>query len=208
MLTAMEKQTLIRNLIKYEDNIPHMYLDTAGLVTVGIGNLLRTVQDAQKLPFLTVDNKKATPEQITEDFETIKKQPKGHYAKNYKRFTKLYLKHSDILAAVNHHIDLFYRELTINYPAFRSFPSEVKLALFDMGFNLGANGLKVKFPKMNKAISKKDWVTDAKESHRKPPVAEARNNYVKQLFEKAAKSAMKPGMGMNKGVAAHGWRRA
>lgn len=208
MLTPTEKETLIEVLIKYEDNIPHMYLDTEGLVTIGIGHVIRTVQDAYKLRFVGEDGKKASQEQIEADFDSIKKQPKGHYARNYKRFTKLHLGKEEILVLVNADISEFYRLLNVNYPGFSTFPSEAKYALFDMGFNLGANGLKVKFPKMNKAVYKKDWITAAKESHRKSPVAEERNNYVKDLFEAAAKSTKKPGSGASSIGAGAQWRKA
>ena len=208
MLTPKEKQVLIDNLIKYEGNIPHMYLDSKGYVTVGIGHLLSTVQNAQKLPFVDKDGKKATSEQIAADYNMIAKQPKGHYAPNYRRFTKLHLKNDDILSGVNNHIKKFESNLTVNYPGFNAFPIEAKLALFDMGFNLGVKGLKTKFPNMNRAISKKDWLTAAKESHRKPPVAEARNDYVKWLFEKAAKSTRKAGASTVDCLRANGWRKA
>ena len=38
-------------MLKYENSIPYMYLDSKGLVTVGIGHLISTVIDAQKLNF-------------------------------------------------------------------------------------------------------------------------------------------------------------
>lgn len=207
MLTAAEKQTLIEKLKLYEGNIPHMYLDTEGLVTVGIGNLLRTVQDAQKLSFLTAGGQKASKEEISTEYNAIKKLPKGQLAANYKRFAKLHLDNNAILSLVKHHIDTFYKSLSAGYPGFTTFPSEVKLALLDMGFNLGVNGLKTKFPNMNKAIAKKDWQTAAKESHRKHPVSEARNNYVKELLEKAAQSSSTNATGIKNGVKEHGWRK-
>ena len=36
-----------------------MYLDSKGLVTVGIGHLISTLADAQKLPFYNAKNTKA-----------------------------------------------------------------------------------------------------------------------------------------------------
>ena len=34
--------------MKYEGNVPHMYLDTKGYVTVGVGHLLNDVEAAKK----------------------------------------------------------------------------------------------------------------------------------------------------------------
>ena len=38
------------------------------------------------------------------------------------------------------------------------FPADVKLALFDMIFNLGMTKLRNGFPKFNKSVKAKDWV--------------------------------------------------
>ena len=191
MLSATEKQTLREKLKLYEGNIPHMYLDSKGLVTVGVGHLLKTVQDAQKLNFLSADNKKATAAMIKEDFDAVMKRPKNQEANDYKPYTKLHLDAKDILLLLELHINKFYLQLKTNYNGFDLFPVEVKLALFDMGFNIGTFGLKTKFPTFNAAISKKDWATAARESHRKAPVSEERNSYVKKLLEKAAQSTTK-----------------
>ena len=40
MITPSEKQTLRANLEKYEGKINHMYLDSRGFVTVGVGHLI------------------------------------------------------------------------------------------------------------------------------------------------------------------------
>ena len=52
MLSTTDIQTLRKTFEQYEGKIPHMYLDTKGLVTVGVGYLLATVVEAQKLPFI------------------------------------------------------------------------------------------------------------------------------------------------------------
>jgi len=64
----------------------------------------------------------------------------------------------------------------------------VKLALFDMIFNLGMPNLKNTWPKFNAAIQAKDWQAAANNSNRKPPVSPERNQYVKDLLEKASNS--------------------
>ena len=167
-----------------------MYLDTKGLVTVGVGYLLATVVEAQKLPFI-VDKtgKKATPVEIKDDYFNVKKQAKGFLASYYKRFTKLKLTDIEIDKLTNKRIDDFYKELKLIYPDFDKYPSEVKLALFDLIYNLGMTELKNNWPNFNKHIKAKDWKAAAGESSRKPPISPARNKYVKDLLEKAAKKA-------------------
>ena len=49
MITSREKQILRTNLEKYEGKATHMYLDSRGFVTVGIGHLITNLVEAQKL---------------------------------------------------------------------------------------------------------------------------------------------------------------
>ena len=43
----------VRAHIKHgEGSINHMYLDTVGKVTVGVGNMLPSIESAQALPFV------------------------------------------------------------------------------------------------------------------------------------------------------------
>ncbi len=186
MLSIIEKQTLRKKLAEYEGNISHMYLDSKGYVTVGVGHLLRTLQDAQKLPFMNNKNIRATVAEIKSDYDNVKKQPKNRLASFYKKFTKLKLSDVETDKLTNLHIDSFYKELKIIYPGFDKYPSEAKLALCDMIFNLGMTNLKTQWPTMNAAVKSKDWKKAAANSNRKPPISMARNKYVKELFEKAA----------------------
>ena len=179
----------------YEGTVEHMYLDTKGYVTVGIGHLLKDVVSAQALNFVhqADENKKAIKEEIKTDFEEVKKQTKGKLASSYKKHTKLKLKQADIDKLTNKHIETFESELKNIYGSteFAGYPSEVRLALFDMIFNLGMSTLKNKFKNFNKHIKAKSWASAAKESNR-PDVSKARNKYVKDLLDKTAKAATKP----------------
>ena len=184
-MLASERQTLRDKLTEYEGNIPHMYLDAKGYVTVGVGHLLSTVAAAQKLPFMDYKTKKkATAEEIMADFEAVFKLPKAMLATFYKPHTKLVLTQSEINALTESHIDNFHRELKRMYLAFDQLPKGVRLALFDMIFSLGMTRLRTKFPELNKAIKSKEWQKAAQESNR-PDVNLLRNRYVKNLFEKA-----------------------
>src|SRR5690606_37301762 len=191
MTPEAEKSTLRQKLEIYEGSLEHMYLDTKGYVTVGAGHLLPTLKDAQTLAFiLQKNNKRATNEQIKTDYETIKKQIKGLLGSSYKKHTSLKLKKSDIDKLTNKHIDTFETELKRLYGSdeFSNYPSEVRLELFDMIFNLGMTNLKTKFPTFNKHIKENKWSDAAKESNRSD-ISATRNKYVKDLFEKAAKNA-------------------
>ncbi len=191
MATALEKTTLRAKLEKYEGKISHMYLDSKGFVTVGIGHLIKDLQSAQKLAFKKSTNLPANKAEIKTDFDTIKKQPKNRIASSYKKHVNLKLSDSDINALTNKHIDSFEKELKLIFSKFDSFPSEVRLALFDIIFNVGMTDLNNKWPKFKKSIIAEDWSTAAKESNRKAPISAARNKYVKDLIDKAATNAKK-----------------
>lgn len=206
MASEAEKTTLRHKLGVYEGVIEHMYLDTKGYVTVGVGHLLSTLADAQALAFIIQkNNKPASKEQIKTDYETVKNQVKGLLGSSYKKHTTLKLKKADIDKLTNKHIDVFENELKRLYGSdeFSSFPSEVRLALFDMIFNLGMSNLRNKFPTFNKYIKEKSWSEAAEESNRSD-ISAARNKYVKDLLEKAAKNAVeKPSATEKKTVGTH-----
>lgn len=196
MLTITEKSTLRKKLGLYEGCILHMYLDTKGFITIGVGHLITNVTEAQKLNFVTSKGTKATKEEIKTDFEAVKKHTKGLKASSYKSKTKLSLKQTDIDKLTDKHIVSFYSEVKKIYSDFDKYPTEVRLALFDMIFNLGMTKLKNNWPTFNSAIKSKDWKKAADNSNR-VGIQATRNKYVKDLLLKAekdknAKSATKP----------------
>ncbi|MCL7420497.1 MAG: pesticin C-terminus-like muramidase [Methylobacter sp.] len=189
MLTATEKQILRTKLEKYEGKVNYMYLDSKGYVTVGVGHLINSVADAQKLAFITPKSLPASATDIKADYDTVKKQPANRLASFYKKHAKLTLPNAEVDKLTNKHIDSFEKELRLIYSGFDAFPSEVKLALFDLIFNLGMPNLKNKWPMFNAAIKAKDWQKAAYNSSRTAPISAERNKYVKDLLEKAAKTA-------------------
>jgi GH24 family phage-related lysozyme (muramidase) len=170
-----------------EGSISHMYLDTVGKVTVGVGNMLPDVSAAKKLPFVDRSTKKkATDAEIEADFSSVKSQTKGLIASSYKKHTKLDLPDMEIDKLLDERIAEFTRQLKLKFPKFDTYPITAQMAMLDMAFNLGVNGLVTKFPSMKKAIDGTDWSTAAKESNR-PQVSTARNAVVKKWFDEAAK---------------------
>ena len=175
-----------------EGSISHMYLDTVGKVTVGVGNMLPNVAAAQKLGFVVrkTPSKKATADQIKTDFETISKQTKGLVASKYKKHTLLDLPATAIDKLLDSRIDGFKKQLKVKFPKFSTYPLTVQFALTDMAFNLGANGVVTKFPTFTKHIKAEDWKKAADESNR-PQVSKTRNATVKKWLLDAVKKTGK-----------------
>lgn len=186
MASPMVLARLRKKLEEYEGKINHMYIDSEGYVTIGVGHLITNATSAQNLTLYTTKGKKATKPEIKLDFDTVNKQIKNKLASYYKQFTKLTMKDVDIEKQLDKHIVSFEKELKRVYSGFSALPEDVKLALFDMIFNLGQRNLKA-YKNMNAAIAKSDWLTAAKESNR-PRGTTRRNKYVSDLFIKADKA--------------------
>lgn len=183
------KVILKKNLEKYEGRVPHMYLDTVGKVTVGVGHMMTDVQAAQKVPFIVSSTGvPATAKQIEDEFNVIQKRPfgKDFEANEFKVFTSLVLTDSVMNNQVQEHITSFEAELKRIYGAteFAAFPNDVKLALFDMIFNLGMTKLKNTFPNFNKHLKAGDFKSASLESSR-TKISDERNAYVRNLLGNA-----------------------
>jgi len=193
-ITTETRATLQKNLSLYEGKINHLYLDTKGKVTVGVGHLVANKNTVSGITLYKVKNKlftqPATLQEKMAEYANIAKLPWGkrYTAKSFEPHTTLKMKDFDIKVLLNKHIDSFYLELKNIYKKdngysenFENFDSNIQLALFDMIFNLGAPKLKNNFPKFNKAIKANDFESAAKESHRLD-VDHLRNEYVNNLF--------------------------
>lgn len=189
MLTADERKALRKKLVEYEGCVEHMYLDVVGKVTVGIGHLLASVADARQLPFRESTGAPATADDVKKEYENIKRQPHGysHPASFYKKYTKLRLDLADIDALADKHLNAFETELKRLYPGFELYPKDVRLALFDMIFNLGMSKLRTRYQNFNKAILAGDWAQAARESSR-AQIQSSRNHYVMDLLDRAARA--------------------
>lgn len=107
MASETEKFTLRSKMEKYEGKVPHMYLDSKGLVTVGVGHLIIDLGSAQKLSFKKSNNTAASKEEIKADYDSVKKQPKNRMASFYKKHVALKLSDVDTNKLTNKHIDSF-----------------------------------------------------------------------------------------------------
>jgi GH24 family phage-related lysozyme (muramidase) len=195
---VLDKKTYLPLLksSSFEGTVPYMYEDTEGNVTVGVGFLLPSVVEAQKLgfarrPSLTsrppVHAGPATPAEIKTDFENVDRQPygKGYGAIYYKQFTKLDLPSDVINRILEAKVEQFLVQVVAQFPDYNSYPSEACAAIFDMAYNLGVGKLTSLFPSFCSAVNKQDWKTAAGQCHRLG-IQESRNTWTKAQFEKAA----------------------
>jgi GH24 family phage-related lysozyme (muramidase) len=186
--------TYLPKLKEFEGSIPYMYLDTTSNVTVGVGNMLPSAAEAQKLAFqMRADTtakppimaaRAATADEIKADFDNVTKQTAGKVASYYKQFTKCDLPETDIDTLLLARVNEFKVGLIAQFPDYNLYQEEVCAALFDMGFNLGLGKLGSGFPTFSKAVKDKDWAKAATNCHRIGP-SDARNDWTKAQFDKA-----------------------
>lgn len=169
-----------------ENDVPYMYLDSTGNVTIGIGHLVASKKAAELLPFYNAKTgKRATKTEIDAAFDAIQAAPEGLYASKYKKFTNLVMRQSDIEAIALTQLNEFTSDLKQMFPDYENYPAKARAALLDMMFNLGPHKLLYEFPHFDGAVRAYAWNIAAVQSHRKG-IQAARNNAVKTWLQEAA----------------------
>lgn len=179
---------MIANEKRFEGNVPYMYLDTGGNVTVGVGKLLRNAAAAQTLPFVTkAAGADAAAAAIAAEWQTVHGLEAGHAAAYYDPLTTLRLNQPDIDSRLTADLTAVEQQLQAQFALYGSFPASAQEGLMDMGFNLGVAKLISGFPTFIAAVraNPPQWTTAAAECHREG-ISDDRNDFVEALFNSAA----------------------
>jgi hypothetical protein len=160
--------------------------------------MLPNAAAAGGLPFV-LGATPATPAQIHAEFGRVDALPQGHSAAFYRTRASLELTQTEIDARLLGVLTGFAAELRSRLPHFDTLPDGVKLALLDMIYNLGPNGLFTGYPHLIRAVEAGNWPLAAASCLRHGP-APARNEWTRQQFLSAisgvvAKSKPKPRTG-------------
>lgn len=185
MIPTAEMRAMLK---EGEGTVSHVYLDPRGFVTVGVGCLLADAANLKSLPFVNrTTGALATDEEKSTEWMKISKQTFGtnYQSSYYKQFTALDLPDASITMLLDKRIMEFISELTVNFAQFPNFPPSVQLAILDMAFNLGTNGL-MKFVEFVSAVTQEDWCAAATKCHRAAPVSEDRNQKIRNYLVIAA----------------------
>jgi GH24 family phage-related lysozyme (muramidase) len=172
-------------LMSAEGTLPHVYLDTVGLVTVGVGHMIPNAEAAQALSFVVRANgAAATPDQIAAEYANVSRQQKGLLAARYQQFTALDMTDSAIQDLLSADVAAIEAGVASRFAGYDGYPEPAQDALLDMAFNLGVAGLASHFPHLKAAAEAKDWATCAAQCHRNG-ISDERNDRTKALFESA-----------------------
>lgn len=180
---------LVSDSLDREGFVPHMYLDVKGLVTVGVGHLLRTPQDALAPPFM-MGGRPATLAEVRADYLRVAAMPKAKLAEEYgvpgaPAVTREWALSDCRNRTRNEFLPGIWRLL----PELYGYPLPAVRALAGMAYAMGVGGL-AKFHRLLYACARRDWATAARECAMEG--ASSRTNVLhKSWFEAAASSSAK-----------------
>ena len=182
----------------HEGEVPYMYLDTKGLVTVGIGNLIDPVASAIALPFQTKSQNKlgapagrpATPSEIEVEWHHIKHHTKCLAMAKYGH--TLCAPETNLELSQSSRDKLFWDKSDSNesvlHETFRDYdawPADAQLGLMALAWGLGP-GFPAHWNKFTAACKARDFATAAAESHISSWNAD-RNGASQRFFRNAAR---------------------
>lgn len=188
-LSQSVRQEVTRRIEQYEGRVNHLYRDSEGFVTVGVGHLVASRSAVRGLPLFVSEHgragRTATDDEKLADYDAVLRQPRRLHHARYRPFTRLIMREADIDLQRDGHLTSFHRELRAIYRRSRGYPFDFdtlpppgQKALFDMIFNLGAVRIVRIFTKFDRALKAGDWEQAAKESYRHQ-LGPERNAYVR-----------------------------
>ena len=176
---------------RFEGDIPWLYLDTVGKVTIGIGHMIPTAAAVSALPLGR--NGQAANDADKRNAYVAVAAATDRSLRGANAFEDL----SDLRITPAQSADLFRSKFAEIFAearrlfqevggGFAAWPIRVQLATFDMAYNLGPQGLYRNFPIFRtKGLAKHDYLVCAQECRRIGP-APSRNTWTRDQFETAA----------------------
>lgn len=155
-----------------------MYLCTGNRVTVGIGHMIPSPEEAQKLKF-----GEAAPSAIAEEWRRVAAMGPGRMAMFYRRSGSPSMHDSEILRLFWSDIEAFRTNLKTIVKDYDTLPNSVQLALLDMIYTLGPGEFS-NYKRMLSAIKIRNWKNAAAECARGGiPERGDRHRTIKQMLE-------------------------
>jgi GH24 family phage-related lysozyme (muramidase) len=165
---------------EFEGSIPWMYRDTVGKVTVAVGLMLPDAAAAERLPF-QLGERAATAAEIAAEFARVDALPMGRPALYYRREGGLELTKEAMDGLLRTVVEGIDRELGEKIAGFAGMPDGAKMALLDMAYNLGVEGLVKGYPRLMRCVEAGNWSAAAGGCFRHGPGA-ARNEWTREMF--------------------------
>lgn len=183
-----------RMIRKHEGYSRHMYRDSGGVITVGIGFALPKLGDVRHADFThrwryQKTGRPADDRVAEEGWHNLHRYgDKGRTASSYKNYTDVELSDSTINIVFDRKLREWHGRLRREFAraeiSFDDLPHPVQVALFDMGYNLGPAYINGVWEKLKGALQQRNWEEAAKESHRLG-VSVQRNEETARLIRRA-----------------------
>lgn len=183
---------LLDALLEHEGCVPWFYCDRRGLVTVGVGNLVKTDDCAARLPMLQPSGGEASDVEKRAAWKLVHGAfRQGMVAGDYRGLTTIRMDraYARRLCRVRVLCEFVPAAQRI-FPGFETWPDDAKIAAVDMLYS-GAGG-PAEFPKYVAAGQARDFDAMADQCHRAGGSA-TRNAWTWQLFKRAAKTSPRQG---------------
>jgi GH24 family phage-related lysozyme (muramidase) len=165
-----------------------MYLDSRSNVTVGVGLMLRNSAAASALPFVDSAGNPSSVAGIAIDFDRVAAMTPNMRPRYYLAPTSPHLTQTEIDARLTAFLQGVEAALRAGIPGYDALPDPAKMALLDMGYNLGTTKLLTTYPHLLAAIAAGDWTGAAAQSAR-GGIGATRNAWTKNEFLAAADPA-------------------
>ena len=156
--TSSILQTFVEDLKAAEGLVPYMYLCTKGKVTIGIGNMMPTVEDAKRLPLLNIDSGAAASDaEIASAYATVSQMAWGMKWTKYKLTPSLEITEDYAFELAIARLKREYLPgIRRKFPDFDDYPKAARRFLVDMAYN-GGVGFFAKRGMVD-LIKKRDWL--------------------------------------------------
>lgn len=131
--------------------------------------------------------KPATSSQIAKDYRRVSNAagPGHNYGAGYfRRFTQLEISRETADALMYQVLDEKVSGLKTAFPDFETYPEEAQMALVDMAYNLGVQGIVTNFLSFTRAVRNRNWTGAANQSNRYQ-LFDERNQFVYDLLVEA-----------------------
>jgi GH24 family phage-related lysozyme (muramidase) len=180
----------------FEGRVPFMYLDINGQVTTGIGNLIDTIPEAQRLPFVHKSDTTtaASRDEIAAEWRMVKERQDLATAsdrlKQLGQLTQLRLTDDSIDQMVLDKLDTnetLLKQIS-ELADLENWPADAQLGLFSLAWAVGTGGIR-RFRDFRAACAARDWNAAATASHINEtgnPGVHPRNVAQQLLFSNAA----------------------
>ncbi len=182
MLKDFQAEAVAR-FTKFEGRFNHFYLDTAGLVTVGVGCQVLVPFSPNAYGQWIERGTGGAPAYsslVHQDYDSVRRMKPGLLASAYAQACMTRLTEPSIDTLLLARLETAQHELAGRFFDYEKIPNSKQFALIDLGFNLGVGRFMALFPNCVEAVRRRDWPEAAKESARE---TENPSEAVRKAFE-------------------------